>query len=71
VEDTYEEAIFEMLEKKQGLYNEVIDSMSAQREPSGSLAFAVADALFAKYGLKPVQRKAASKASTNIPGTKH
>jgi hypothetical protein len=60
VEDTYEEIIFKLLEHKQGLYNEVIDSMSAEREPAANLVFAVADTLFAKYGLKPVQRKAAA-----------
>ena len=57
VEDTYEEIIFKLLERKQALYNEVIDSMSAEREPGDNLAFAVAGTLFAKYGLKPVQRK--------------
>jgi SNF2 family DNA or RNA helicase len=57
IEDTYEEIIFKLLEHKQGLYNEVIDSMSERREPSENLAFAVADTLFAKYGLKPIQRK--------------
>ena len=57
VEETYEEIIFKLLEQKQNLYNEVIDSMSAQREPSENVAFAVADTLFAKYGLKPIQRK--------------
>ena len=60
VEDTYEEIIFKLLERKQELYNEVIDSMSAEREPSENLAFAVADTLFAKYGLKPIQRKVTS-----------
>ena len=67
VEDTYEEIIFKLLERKQGLYNEVIDSMSAEREPSENLAFAVADTLFAKYGLKPLPRKAASDASAEMP----
>jgi SNF2 family DNA or RNA helicase len=57
VEGTYEEIIFKLLERKQGLYNEVIDSISAQCEQPGNLAFAVADTLFAKYGLKPLQRK--------------
>lgn len=57
VEDTYEEIIFKLLERKQDLYNEVIDSMSADREPSENLAFAVIDTLFAKYELKPIQRK--------------
>jgi SNF2 family DNA or RNA helicase len=56
VEDTYEEIIFKLLERKQELYNEVIDSMSAARE-SDNLAFAVADTLFAKYNLRPPQRK--------------
>jgi SNF2 family DNA or RNA helicase len=56
VEETYEEIIFKLLGRKQNLYNEVIDSMSVQREPEANLAFAVADTLFAKYGLKPVQR---------------
>jgi hypothetical protein len=31
--------------------------MSVERKPEGNLAFAVADTLFAKYGLKPIQRK--------------
>jgi superfamily II DNA or RNA helicase len=65
IEDTYEEIIFRLLERKQGLYNEVIDSMSAQREPSDSLAFAVADTLFAKYGLSPIQRKLTSRPEQN------
>ena len=56
VEDTYEEIIFKLLERKQNLYNEVIDSMSAPQEKSDTLAFAVADQLFEKYGLKPIQR---------------
>jgi hypothetical protein len=56
VEDTYEEIIFKLLERKQNLYNEVIDSLSAPQEKSDSLAFAVADRLFEKYGLKPIQR---------------
>ncbi len=56
VEDTYEEIIFKLLERKQELYNAVIDSMSAERD-AVSLAFAVADTLFAKYDLKPVQQK--------------
>lgn len=57
VQDTYEEIIFKLLEQKQGLYNEVVDSMSVERKPEDNLAFAVADTLFAKYGLKPIQRK--------------
>lgn len=57
IQDTYEEIIFKLLEKKQGLYNEVVDSMSVERKPEDNLAFAVADTLFAKYGLKPIQRK--------------
>jgi len=56
VQDTYEEIIFKLLEQKQGLYNEVVDSMSVERKPEDNLAFAVADTLFAKYGLKPIQR---------------
>ena len=48
VEDTYEETIFKILERKQGLYDEVIDSMSAERAPSPNMAFEVADSLFAK-----------------------
>ena len=56
VEDIYEEIIFKLLERKQNLYNEVIDSMSASPEKSDTLAFAVADRLFEKYGLKPIQR---------------
>lgn len=57
VQETYEEIIFKLLEQKQGLYNEVVDSMSVERKPEDNLAFAVADTLFAKYGLKPIQRK--------------
>jgi SNF2 family DNA or RNA helicase len=57
IEGTYEEIIFQKLSDKQGLYDQVVDSMSAEREPSENLAFAVADTLFAKYGLKPIQRK--------------
>lgn len=57
VQDTYEEIISKRLEQKQGLYNEVVDSMSVERKPEDNLAFAVADTLFAKYGLKPIQRK--------------
>ena len=60
VQDTYEEIICNLLEKKQGLYNEVVDSMSVERKPEENLAFAVADTLFAKYGLKPASRKAAA-----------
>jgi hypothetical protein len=56
VEDTYEEIIFELLERKQALCNEVVDSMSAQRQASDHL-FSVADSLFAKHGLKPIPRK--------------
>lgn len=55
VQDTYEEIIFDLLERKQGLYKEGVDSMSVERKPEGNLAFAVADTLFAKYGLKPIQ----------------
>jgi hypothetical protein len=32
-------------------------SRSVARKPEDNLAFAVADTLFAKYGLKPIQRK--------------
>ncbi len=67
VEDTYEEIIFKLLEEKQNLYNEVIDSMSAEREPSGNFQLAVFDALCAKHGLKPIQRKAASDVSADDP----
>lgn len=56
IQDTYEESIFKLLEQKQGLYDEVVDSMSVERKPEDNLAFAVADTLFSKYGLKPVQR---------------
>jgi len=63
VQGTYEEIIFNLLEQKQGLYNAVVDSMSVQPKPEDNLAFAVADTLFAKYGLKPVQRKSASSGS--------
>ncbi len=57
IEGTYEEIIFNLLEQKQRLYNEVVDSMSCERKPEDNLAFTVADTLFAKYGLKPIQRK--------------
>lgn len=58
VEETYEEIIFKLLERKQELYNEVIDSMSAKRDFNDRL-FAAADSLFAKHGLNPVHRKPA------------
>jgi len=61
VQDTYEEIIFKLLETKQDLYNEVVDSISAERTPDDNLAFAVADTLFAKYGLNPIQRKPIAK----------
>lgn len=54
---TYEEIIFKLMVQKQGLYNEVVDSMSVERKPEDNLAFAVVTTLFAKHGLKPVQRK--------------
>jgi non-specific serine/threonine protein kinase len=57
VQDTYEEIIFSLLEQKQGLYNEVVDSMSVERKSEGTLAFAVFDALCSKQGLKPIQRR--------------
>lgn len=57
VQDTYEEIIFKLLEQKQRLYNEVVDSMSVEREPQDNLAFVVLDALCAKHGLKPIQRR--------------
>jgi superfamily II DNA or RNA helicase len=57
IEDTYEEIIFKLLGNKQGLYDEIIDSMSAQRDQSENLLFAVADTLFTKFGLEPPQRK--------------
>jgi SNF2 family DNA or RNA helicase len=60
VQDTYEQIIFNLLEQKQGLYNEVVDSMSVERKPEENFAFAVADTLLAKYGLKPASRKAAA-----------
>jgi len=64
VEDTYEEVIFKLLERKQALYDDVIDSMSAKRDSADNLAFAVADSLFEKYGLKPLQRKPASESNS-------
>jgi SNF2 family DNA or RNA helicase len=51
VEDTYEEIIFELLNRKQSLYDEVIDSMSTGREPE-SMAFEVMARLFTKYNLE-------------------
>jgi SNF2 family DNA or RNA helicase len=57
IEDTYEEIIFKLLERKQGLYNEVIDSMSAESAPPENLAFAVLESLCIKHGLKPIQLK--------------
>jgi hypothetical protein len=57
VEQTYEESIFKHLFQKQTLYDRVVDSMSVGKEGFGALFFAVADDLFAKYGLKPVRRK--------------
>jgi len=68
VQDTYEEIIFKLLEQKQGLYNEVVDSMSVERKPEDNLAFAVADTLFAKYGLKPIQRKTPANQSNEARG---
>lgn len=56
IEETYEQAIFEILKEKQGLYDEIIDSISNRREQEGSLAFQMADRLFAKYGLSSVGR---------------
>ena len=64
VEDTYEKIISSLLEEKQNLYNEVIDSASAPREQEASLAFAVADQLFEKYGLKSARRPVAGKLET-------
>ncbi len=61
VEDTYEKIISALLETKQNLYNEVIDSASSPREQEASLAFAVADKLFEKYGLKSARRPVAVK----------
>lgn len=61
IQDTYEEIIFQVLEQKQTLYNEIVDSMSAKREAESNLAFSVADGLFAKYGLRPIARKTKSK----------
>lgn len=57
IEETYEEVIFGILKEKQGLYNEVIDSMSAQLDKQDTtLAFAVFDRLLEKRGLKPIPR---------------
>ena len=67
VEDTYEKIISALLEQKQNLYNEVIDSASAPREQETSLAFAVADKLFEKYGLKSARRPVALKLETKAP----
>jgi SNF2 family DNA or RNA helicase len=57
IEDTYEQIIFELLEQKQRLFSEVIDSLSATKQPAENLAFAVADTLFAKYGLNQTHPK--------------
>ena len=54
IEDTYEEVIFQLLQEKQALYNDIIDSLSARKEPEESLAFEVANRLFEKYGLRPL-----------------
>lgn len=57
IEDTYEEVIFGILKEKQGLYNEVIDSMSAQLEQQDTtMVFAVFDRLLQRRGLKPTHR---------------
>jgi superfamily II DNA or RNA helicase len=56
MEGTYEDDIYQILKEKQGLYDQVVDSISARREVDGSLAFAMANRLFQKYGLKPSPR---------------
>ena len=57
IEDTYEEIIFAILKEKQGLYNEVIDSMSAELDQQDkTLVFAVFDRLLEKRGLQPTRR---------------
>lgn len=61
VQGTYEEIIFNLLEQKQALYDEVVDSMSAEQQPKDNLAFAVRDTLFSQYGLSPIQRPAKSR----------
>ena len=43
VEETYEEIIFKLIEGKQALFDEVIDSLSTERDTGASMAFAVAD----------------------------
>ncbi len=60
VSQTYEEIIFNHLVRKQSLYDRVIDSLSADKEVPSAFYFGVGDALFSKYGLKPVQRKSGS-----------
>lgn len=59
VQDTYERIIFDLLQEKQSQFDEVIDSLSTEREPSGNLAWAVADKLFAKYGLNSIKPRTA------------
>ena len=57
IEDTYEEIIFAILKEKQGLYDEVIDSLSAQLDQQDTtMVFAVFDRLLEKRGLKPIPR---------------
>jgi len=57
IEDTYEEIIFAILKDKQGLYDEVIDSLSAELDQQDkTLLFAVFDRLLEKRGLKPIRR---------------
>lgn len=57
IEDPYEEVIFGILKEKQGLYDEVIDSMSAQLDQQDTaLVCAVFDRLLEKRGLKPIRR---------------
>jgi SNF2 family DNA or RNA helicase len=40
VQVIYMEILFKLLEQKQGLYNEVVDSICVERKPEDSLAFA-------------------------------
>ncbi len=54
IEDTFEQVIFRLLDEKQALYNDIVDSLSARKEPEESLAFEVANRLFKKYGLRPL-----------------
>ena len=55
IEDTIEELVLQKTVTKQRLYDEVIDSLSA--EITEDVLFDIYDDLLAKHGFKPVQRK--------------